>query len=213
MTPKAKRDYESVWAAIAASPLAGAYITEAYWLAANVVRRAEEVFRSATTPRKPTEIYIKVDHDLTTTLTPLLGEAVRLKTLLTERPRSRNQTEVQHEIQVRRARWLRDELLKGVRIRALLDSKVRNSIEHFDEYLDDVAIRCYEGTIPRPTSVPLDVSVGRRKTFEGFPIGGEQPPCREPARLHRGRQGLRKRRSRDQHPSAPRRGSPNHEAA
>ena len=30
-------------------------------------------------------------------------------------------------------------------------------------------------TIPRPTSVPLVVSVGRRKRFEAFPIGGEQP--------------------------------------
>jgi hypothetical protein len=175
MTPKEKRDYESIWASIAASPLAGAYITEAYWLAANVVRRAEAVFRSATTPRKPSESYIKVDHDLTTTLTTLLGQAVRLKALLTERSRNRNQTEVQHETQVRRARWLRDELLKGVKIKALLDSNIRNSLEHFDEYLDDVAIRCHEATIPRPTSVPLDVSVGRRKTFERFPIGGKRP--------------------------------------
>ncbi len=172
---KATSDYDEIWASIAKSPLAGAYITEAYWLATNVVRRAEEVFRSAKSPGKPAESYIKVDHDLTTTLTTLLGEAVRLKSLLTERPRNRNQTDTQYEIQVRRARWMRDELLKGVKVKALLDANVRNSLEHFDEYLDEIAIRCHDGAIPRPTSVPLDVSVGRRKTFERFPIGGKQP--------------------------------------
>jgi hypothetical protein len=94
-------------------------------LAANVVRRAEEVFQSAKTPAKPTESYIKVDHDLTTTLTTLLGEAVRLKSLLSERTKNKHQSDAERDIQVRRTRWLRDELLKDVKLSALFDSKVR----------------------------------------------------------------------------------------
>jgi len=168
-------NYDAIWSSIARSPLQGAYIAEVYWLAANIVQRAEEVFATTKKPKTKTEGFIKVDPDLMSSLTMLVGEAVRIRAMITERGRNRNQSPAEHEIQVRRAGWIRNVLLKDVQLKTILEADVRNSLEHFDEHLDSVALRCYEGTIPRPTTVPLDVLVGRRRTFEQFPIGGIVP--------------------------------------
>jgi hypothetical protein len=104
-----------VWRRIAQSPLRGIYLVEAHSFAWNIVQRADDVFAQAPAP-PPDETYIQVDHSLMGQLTTLLGEATRLRALVTPRGRNAEQTQAQHEVQVRRARWSRDEVLVGVEL-------------------------------------------------------------------------------------------------
>lgn len=52
----------AIWSAIVESPLAGAYVTEAYSLAVDVVERADSVMANASPPPSGSS-YIKVDHN------------------------------------------------------------------------------------------------------------------------------------------------------
>lgn len=165
MAANARPDYDAIWRSIEGSPFRSAYISEAYWLAARIVGRAREVFDDLRPLDDPTKTYIKFNHVLMGKLTAIIGDAVRLKAMLSERQRKAFNTDRQYQIHVRRARWLRETLLKDVRLKTIFESGVRNTLEHFDEYLDDVAIGCQQASIPRPTLIPFDVVVEKRKSL------------------------------------------------
>jgi hypothetical protein len=164
----------AIWRAIVESPLAGAYVTEAYSLAVDVVERADSVMANASPPPSGSS-YIKVDHKLMAELVMLTGEAARLKALITDRPRGKKESAAQYEVRRGRTSWLSDELLRGLGISALHEAGVRNSIEHFDEYLDETALDASQQKLPLPVVVPLDFAVGRRSTLSQFPIQNERP--------------------------------------
>lgn len=169
-------DYDDMWRRIVASPLRGVYLEELHGLAATVKHLAEEVFMAAPKPLKGgSESYLKVDHDLMTKLYFLLGATARIRALLTDRPRRKSQSEKQHALQVRRTAWLRDHVLKGIRLAEVLAPKVRHSLEHLDEYVDDTGLRFLEGRIPTSALVPVDFAVGRRNTLAQFQVANKRP--------------------------------------
>jgi hypothetical protein len=169
-------DYDDMWRRIVLSPLRAVYLEELHDLAATVVHLAEEVFLVAPKPPKGgPESYLKVDHDLMTKLYFLLGAAARIRALLTERARRKDQSAKQHAIQIRRAAWLRDEVLNGIKLSEILSPKVRHSLEHFDEYLDDTGILFLERRIPTPALMPIDFAIGRRNTLEQFQVANQRP--------------------------------------
>jgi hypothetical protein len=169
----ASRD-EDLWGTIVASPLASAYVTELHSLAEDVVRLANDVFEGAPRP-KTADDYLKVDHEIMAKLFALLGAAARISATLTDRRRRRDQSARQYEIQTKRVAWLRDEVLRNVKLERVLEPKVRHTLEHFDEYMDKTAIRYATGQIPTPSIAPIDFVMSRRRVLERFDIGGKSP--------------------------------------
>ena len=147
--------YDAMWASIAASPFAGQYLSEVYWLAGGVVRRADALFAATPAP-PPGQSYIKVDQNLHADIYALLSDAAKIRALLTARERRKGQSRVAHEIQVRRAASLRH-TLHNVSLTEVLSAAVRNTVEHFDEYLDETAIKAYKGQIGRSVHLPFDM--------------------------------------------------------
>ncbi len=162
-------DYEQIWEAILASPFQGVYLMDLYWLAVAVVSRAEKVFIEAPKPTGP-DNYLKVNAELVGELFSLLGDAARIKALLTERQRRDNQGEINFEMHVRRVKWLRNEVLKGVKLARTFEARVRNTLEHFDEYLDGATVGFATHDIPTPALVPIDFVVSRRSALEQFAV-------------------------------------------
>jgi hypothetical protein len=165
--------YDELWRAIVGSPLAGAYVTELHALAEDVVRLASDVFEAAPRP-KTADDYLKVDHAIMAKLFALLGAAARVSATLTDRPR-RDQSARQYEIQKRRVAWLRHDVLKGIKLERVFEPKVRHTLEHFDEYMDNIAVRYATGQIPTPSIAPIDFVMSRRLVLERFDIGGKTP--------------------------------------
>jgi hypothetical protein len=167
--------YDDTWRRILASPLSSAYVFEVHAVAADIVERADRVFTQA--PRPPRgESYIRVDHGLMADLMALTNAAARLKALLTDRPRNKTESVTQFELRRRRVAWLREEILSGLKIEILLETGVRHSLEHFDEFLDRTALAAVDERLPMPALIPLDMAVGRRSTLSQFATRG--------ARLH-----------------------------
>jgi hypothetical protein len=67
------------------------------------------------------------------------------------------------------------ELIVGMSTAAVLPAQVRNSLQHFDEYLDDTALRSSNSQIARPTLFPIDMTLGRDGTLQQFTQGVVYP--------------------------------------
>ena len=159
-----------VWSSIEASPFAQVYLAELYWLADALARDATAIF--AEFPEPPVDgSFIRVDPALHHQLLGLLNTAARVKALISPRPKNRHQTRQQHEVQVRRARWLRGKL-DGLDLSEIENDSVRHSLEHFDEYLDRTALTAATREIRPPALMPFDVALGKRDTLAVFPIDG-----------------------------------------
>jgi hypothetical protein len=166
-------DYDAIWRSILNSPLISIYTTELYWLARNTVTRAEALFEESK-PAADDHSYIQVDHNLLTNALHLLGDSARIRALITPSRKSEDESRIKHEIRLRRTNWLRNTILEGVQLRYISDAKVRNSLEHFDEYVDETAIKSHAGQIKPPSFLPVDMLLGSRQTLKAFNIGGEQ---------------------------------------
>lgn len=168
--------YDALWDAIASSPFGTTYIGELHSLAAEVAALADDVFAAAPKP-KTADDFLKVDHALMRKLFTLLGVAARISAMLTERPRRKDQSARDHEVLKRRARWLRDEVLRGVKLERIFEAKVRHTLEHFDEYIDETAIKYATRRLPTPSLAPVDMVVSRRRTLQRFAIQQKVPHC------------------------------------
>lgn len=100
------------------------YQRELHWLSSQIARKADRLF--ATFPFDGTEAYISTNIDGLNDIYSLLADAAKLGELL-----SPGQKEDGKE----RSQGLRH-LLGGVSLDEILNKKVRNTIEHFGEYLD-----------------------------------------------------------------------------
>jgi hypothetical protein len=166
-------DYDAIWRSILNSPLATIYITELYWLSRNVVERAEIIFDKAK-PASESHSYIQVDHDLLTNVNHLLGDSARIRALLLTRQKAKGESRIKHEVRARRTAWLRSTVLKSITLQHVLDAKVRHSLEHFDEYIDETAIKAHAREIEPPSFLPVDMLLGSRTTLDTFNLRGQQ---------------------------------------
>jgi hypothetical protein len=175
-------EHDAAWDAIARSPLLSVYVHELHWLASDVVRRADAIFEQ-TPPPDPESDYIKVEPGLHSEIYAMLADAAKIRALITERPKRRDQSRMKHEILVRRARSLRG-LLSGLDAATVCSADARHSVEHFDERIDAAAIGAYERAIVLPVNIPLDLAVWSRGVFEVLKGTTEPPPTIYPLRVY-----------------------------
>src|SRR3989442_266083 len=90
------------------------------------------------------------------------------------RAKDRDGSRAQREVLARRTAALL-QVLDGVDLAPILDGAARNSIEHFDEYVDDAAVQSYLGAIPRPTLFAVDMVLNTRSVLRQFDVSGERP--------------------------------------
>jgi hypothetical protein len=130
-----------------------------------VVERAEIIFDKAK-PASESHSYIQVDHDLLTNVNHLLGDSARIRALLLTRQKAKGESRIKHEVRARRTAWLRSTVLKSITLQHVLDAKVRHSLEHFDEYIDETAIKAHAREIEPPSFLPVDMLLGSRTTLD-----------------------------------------------
>jgi hypothetical protein len=140
-------------------------MSELHGIADAVVQGTETVFDRVRTSEGDAA-YIQVDHGVSGILVDAVTNAARIRSLLVARPRDRSESAVTFELRARRAAWLREEVLQGVRLNIVLGASVRNTLEHFDEYIDDLARRAAKKQIPTPILVPVDFLMSHGRTLD-----------------------------------------------
>lgn len=155
---------DTLWDAIEQSPLFGVYVSELYWLAADVVRVAEGLFESTVVGPDDGTDFIGVDAELHGQLYVLLGDAAKIRALIQDRTKRRDQSAVAYALQKRRTAALRS-LLGSLELTTTLSAHVRHSLQHFDERLDRAAVQIADGTAPLPLHVPFNMVISRRRAL------------------------------------------------
>ena len=122
------------------------YIHELWWLAHGVKTKAEKLFFEA---KVPDEGYIiQVNPELHSLIASALSDAANLKKLLVT-PSTRLNGESGRQFRLRKARsGFLNKLVDGIALNELFNSKVRNTLEHFDEYLDEANLAVSEAKVP-----------------------------------------------------------------
>lgn len=122
------------------------YFHELWWLAYAIKTKAEKLFDEAKVP--DTGYVLQVSPELHSLIASLLSDAANLKKLLvTANVRLNGESGLQFRLRKARAAALR-ELTSKVPLVEMLNARVRNTLEHFDEYLDEANVSLSLGKPP-----------------------------------------------------------------
>ncbi len=127
-------------------PLFQLYFHELLWLVTAICKNCELIFRNTDPPTDGH--FINVDPELHARIATVLINAANFKKLLvapTVRPKA--QPLELFEFRKRRAKILAT-ALAGIDMNEMFNVKVRNSIEHFDEYLDEANLELAAAKTP-----------------------------------------------------------------
>jgi len=91
--------------------------------------------------------YFQIKYHVHSLINDILSDAANIKKLITiPTQKTRGESPKQFQIHVERSKFLQDKI-KGVEISELKSIKVRNTLQHFDEYLDEVNLEASEGKL------------------------------------------------------------------
>ncbi len=115
------------------------YIHELWRLASEIVSKAEFVFNESRIP--DSGYMIQVSPEIHSNIIYILINSANIKKLLYTSPHKRkDESKKQFEYRINRSKDLQ-KLFAEIDISEIKNSKVRNSLEHFDEKLDDINIK------------------------------------------------------------------------
>ena len=124
------------------------YLEELLFLAFGIRENCESLFE-LTNPRDA-PYWLGPDPQLITRVTAiLLGAANINKLVRNSGERKKGETQGAYRIRKRRTQALQD-LLSGIELKEMFNTKVRNSLEHLDEHLDQAIAQLSSGNVPSP---------------------------------------------------------------
>ena len=139
------------------------YFHELRWLAHSIQTKSEKLFDEAKVPEEGN--VIQVNPELHSLIASILSDAANLRKLIVT-PHNRLDGESGRQFRLRKARAaaLRD-AIEGIELVELLNSKVRNTLEHFDEYLDEANITVSEAKTPPSPMAAYNMVFSRWEVF------------------------------------------------
>lgn len=139
------------------------YLHRLYSLSIAVRDGCDEVFRLAPPPAR--DMYIKVDPVLHSRLDAILIDAANIKRLVATNPlKGKNEATRTYNLRIARSEALAA-LLAGIDISAIVDVKLRNTLEHFDEYLDDLNAKLHAGDVPPAPMAGYNLTLSHREVM------------------------------------------------
>ena len=139
------------------------YIHELWWLAHGIKEKTDRLFAEAKVPDEGN--VIQVSPELHSLIASVLSEAANLKKLIVT-PSTRLNGESGRQFRLRKGRALAlTKLLQGITLNELLNAKVRNTLEHFDEYLDEANLAISEALHPPSPMAAYNMVLSRWEVF------------------------------------------------
>lgn len=119
--------------------LATVYLSELYSLAFFIRKKCQSLFDN-TKSENDGSYYIFAKPEIINDISSILTDAANLKKLITTSPikKDREKT-ISFKFRKSRSEFLMS-LLNGIELTEILNVKIRNTLEHFDEYLDNANI-------------------------------------------------------------------------
>ena len=139
------------------------YVHELWWLAHGIQSKTERLFAESKVPEEGN--VIQVSPELHSLIASVLSEAANLKKLIiTPNAKLNGESGRQHRLRRARVSAL-NKLLDGIQLVELLNAKVRNTLEHFDEYLDEANLAISEAKVPPSPMAAYNMVLSRWEVF------------------------------------------------
>lgn len=120
---------------LAETKLAILFYHEMFWLSHSIVRKCEEIFSKANIPEQG--YMIQVDPEVHSKIASVLSDAANIKKLIqTQGVKLKGENAARFKLRKDRARELA-QALAPLELTEIFNHKVRNTLEHFEEYLDE----------------------------------------------------------------------------
>lgn len=145
------------------------YIYEVNWLAHAVVQQCENLFKITPVPEKGYSI--SPGYEAHQIITAILSDSARINNLLTipAQKGRHHKSDKQFRLHVSRSEKLR-EYVVGLNISEIFSGKVRNTLQHFDEYLDEANLKSFEGRLNEHVMVSYNMIISHREGFQPLPF-------------------------------------------
>jgi len=149
-------------------PLNYLYSYEIWLLTKSINDQCEKIFSAVNVPSSGYEV--GHDPDIHSSINSIVSESARVKKLITiPKSKTKNETHKQYVIHVERSKYLQ-RMLEGISMQEILSVRVRNTLEHFDEYLDEAIILASEGALDAYVMIAHDMVISHRAAFEPNPF-------------------------------------------
>jgi hypothetical protein len=142
------------------------YVRELYNLSVAVREKCQQIFdKTPPVPERPNR-YIAHNPELNALIYGVLIDAANIKKLIVT-PSAKGSKESRRQYDLRRYRAaLVKEAIGRVELREILDQKVRNTLEHFDEYMDE-AVLLLSNPEKRPSPwAAFNMTISGRDVFQ-----------------------------------------------
>jgi len=115
------------------------YFYELWWLSHSISKKCETLFEKTKIP--DTGFLIHVNPEIHSIIASLLSNASNIKKLIdTPTGKLRGESSAQAKLRKERAEIL-NEKIQSIELTEILNQKIRNTLEHFDEYLDEANLK------------------------------------------------------------------------
>ena len=115
------------------------YFYELWWLSHSICKKCENLFEETKIPDEG--FVMQVSPEIHSTIASLLSDASNIKKLIdTPTGKLRGESSAQAKLRKERAEMLNAKI-KSIELSEILNHKIRNTLEHFDEYLDEANLK------------------------------------------------------------------------
>lgn len=122
------------------------YVHELWWLSSSLIRKAGYLFDEAKVPESG--YLFQVSPELHSVIASILADAANIKKMIiTPSMKLNGESGEQSRLRKERAKRLK-ELIGDIELKEILNHKVRNTLEHFDEYLDEANVKLSKAKNP-----------------------------------------------------------------
>lgn len=115
------------------------YFHELWWLSSSICQKCEHLFKETVIPENG--FIMQVNPNIHSIIASLLSDAANIKKLIvTPDGKLKNESSAQSKLRKERAKVLQEKI-KSIQLTEILNHKIRNTLEHFDEYLDEANLK------------------------------------------------------------------------
>jgi hypothetical protein len=143
------------------------YLNELYWLLSNIKSKCEELFQKAKVPEKG--YVIQVDMQVHSIIKSIVSDSSQVSYLIEPRSPAKNEMEQKYVFRKERGEFLKN-IFKDIEIKEMTDRKLRDSIEHFDERLDNLVHTIAKKSRTKSRTLAYNIVLSEKSALQPFPL-------------------------------------------
>lgn len=145
------------------------YISELFWLLTSIKSKCERLFEITKVPEKGYAIH--VDLESGSLVKSIVDDSAEVANLIQPRKRRKDEPMERYLFRKHRGEYLSN-LFKNVTTSEILDRKVRDSIEHFDERVDRLTYDISDKAVKKPQALAYNMVISDKAAIpiRPFPL-------------------------------------------